>query len=227
MGSADVEERSIEEDEDRMIINHNHPVYCHTRSMLGMDRYNGAYFYSVEICERIIPNVVTSYNWMTVNVPGAGCDHCIVFIHNNKDPKCYEWLSRYDDLILVCGVPETIPKVSHLGRAIYLPLSINVEEVERYRSEKTKEVAFAGRPSKHRDIKFPAGTDILQRLPRNELLKRMAQYKKIYAVGRTAIEAKALGCEILPYDPRYPDVDRWKVIDNLEAAKMLQEELDR
>ena len=64
-------------------------------------------------------------------------------------------------------------------------------------------------------------------MPRERLLKKMAQYKKIYAVGRTAIEARALGCEILPYDPRFPDVDRWKVIDNLEAAKMLQEELDR
>lgn len=211
-----------------MIYNHTHPIYRHTRSMLGAhSRYNGAYYYSVEICERMIPNIVTDYNWMTVNVPGAGCDHMIVFIHNNRDPKNYEWLSRFKDLILVCGIPETVPKVAHLGRAIYIPLSINVEEVESYRTEKTKDTAFAGRPAKHRDIKLPDGIDYLQSLPREELLKEMAQYKKIYAVGRTAIEARALGCEILPYDPRFPDVGRWKVIDNLEAAKMLQEELNK
>ena len=210
-----------------MIIDHTNPRYMHTRSMLGKDRYNGAYYYSVEITERIIPNVETDYNWMTVNVPEAGRDHMIVFIHNNKTPKCYEWLRDFKDIILVCGVPETIPKVEHLGRAIYLPLSINVEEVESYRTEKTKDTAFAGRKSKRRDIKFPESVDFLQGLPRDRLLQEMAQYKKIYAVGRTAIEAKALGCEILPYDPRYPDVDRWKVIDNLEAARMLQEELNK
>ena len=210
-----------------MIIDHTHPLYRQTYAMLGANRYNGAYYYSKEICERIIPNVVTDYNWMTINVPGAGCDHMIVFIHNNKNPKYYEWLSKFKDLILICGVPETVPKMEYLGRAIYLPLSINVDEVQRYKTEKTKETAFAGRKAKHRDIKLPADIDFLQGIPRDRLLKEMAQYKKIYAVGRTAIEAKALGCEILPYDPRFPDVDRWKVIDNLEAAKMLQEELDR
>lgn len=210
-----------------MIIDHTHPIYRRTRSMMGAGRYNGAYYYSIEICERIIPNVVTDYNWMTINVPGAGCDHMIVFIHNNKDPKTYEWLSKFNDLILVCGIPETVPKMEHLGRAIYLPLSINVEEVEQYRTEKTKDTAFAGRSAKHRDIKLPEGTDLIQAMPRHILLAEMAKYRKIYAVGRTAIEAKALGCEILPYDPRFPDVDRWQVIDNLEAAKMLQEELDR
>lgn len=210
-----------------MIINHTHPRYLYTRAMQGSDRYNGAYYYSKEICERIIPNVVTDYNWETINVPGVCCDHTIVFIHNNKDPHIYDWLSEYNDLILVCGIPETVPKMACLGRAIYLPLSINLAEVEQYKTEKTKDTAFAGRPAKRREAKLPINTDLLQGMPRDRLLKEMAQYKRIYAVGRTAIEAKALGCEILPYDPRFPDVDRWKVIDNLEAAKMLQEELNR
>jgi hypothetical protein len=227
VGRENIEARSIEEDEDRMIIDHTHPIYRRIRAMSGANKHNGAYYYSKEICERIIPNVVTDYNWMTINVPGTGCDHMIVFIHNNKNPQYYEWLSKFKDLVLVCGVPETVPKMEYLGRAIYLPLSINVEEVEGYRTEKTKDTAFAGRASKHRDIKLPVNTDYIQGMPRERLLEKMAQYKKIYAVGRTAIEAKALGCEILPYDPRFPDVDRWKVIDNLEAAKMLQEELDK
>lgn len=210
-----------------MIYNHNDPLYKHMRTMLGLGRYNGAYYYSKEICERIIPNVKTDYNWMTINVQGRGCDHMIVFIHNNIYIDHYDWLKKFNDLILVCGIPETVPKVAHLGRAIYLPLSINVEEVQKYRTEKTKDTAFAGRSAKHRDIKLPDGIDYIQGKSRESLLCEMARYRKIYAVGRTAIEARALGCEILPYDPRFPDVGRWKVIDNLEAAKMLQEELDR
>ena len=50
----------------------------------------------------------------------------------------------------------------------------------------------------------------------------MAEYRTIYAVGRTAIEARALGCIVKPYDPRYPDPELWQVLDNREAAHMLQ-----
>ena len=63
-------------------------------------------------------------------------------------------------------------------------------------------------------------------MPRELLLDELAKYKKAYAVGRCALEAKALGCEILPYDDRFPDPSIWKVLDNKEAAKILQEKLD-
>ena len=209
-----------------MIINHEDPLYRHTNAMMYANRYNGALYYSKEICERIIPNVRTDYNWITVNIQKKACNHAIVFIHNNLQPERYKWLKEYHDLILVCGIPETCEKVAYLGRTIYLPLSINVEEVRSHIRDKTKQVAYAGRPSK-KTGNIPINTDCLEGLPRDELLDRMAEYKQIYAVGRTAIEAKVLGCEVLPYDPRFPDPDRWKVIDNLEAAKMLQEELDK
>ena len=54
----------------------------------------------------------------------------------------------------------------------------------------------------------------------------MAEYEAIYAVGRCALEGLALGCNILPYDNRFPDPSVWKLLDNLEAAKILQEKLD-
>ena len=54
----------------------------------------------------------------------------------------------------------------------------------------------------------------------------MAEYETVYAVGRTAIEAKILGCKLKAYDPRFPKVSRWKILDNKKAAKMLQEMLD-
>ena len=55
----------------------------------------------------------------------------------------------------------------------------------------------------------------------------MAEYRRVYAVGRCAIEAKCLGCEVLPFDPRYPDPELWQVLDNKDAAAILQKELEK
>ena len=49
---------------------------------------------------------------------------------------------------------------------------------------------------------------------------------KVILSDNTEIEAKVLGCEILPYDPRFPDPERWKVLDNRDAAVILQKQLD-
>ena len=211
-----------------MIISHAHAEYKKKWTNSGANKYNGAFYYSKEIVENIIPNVETSRNWITVNVPGVGCNHSVVFIHNNLHPSRYEWLKRYDDLILVCGVSETVEKVKRFGRAIYLPLSIDTEYVKQFRvEEKTKEVAFVGRRAKMRRGTFPPGIDYIHGLEREELLPRMAEYKNIFGVGRVALEAKCLGCNVLPYDDRFPDPSVWQVIDNKDAAQMLQRELDK
>lgn len=211
-----------------MIIDHTHPAYVQRWRAAGRNKFNGAYYYSHEIVMNIIPRVKTDRNWITVNVRGFGCDHAIVFIHNNLHPDHYDWLKRYEDLVLVCGVPETVPKVAHLGKAIYLPLSIDTEYVKQFRvKEKTKGEAFAGRPVKRKKYgEIPEGVDVLENMPREQLLRKMAEYETIYAVGRCALEAKCLKCKLKAYDPRYPKVSRWKVIDNAKAAEMLQEMLD-
>lgn len=210
-----------------MVVDHTHPAYKLKWEHAGTNKWNGAFYYSQEIVKNIIPLVQTDRNWITVNIRGYGCDHAIVFIHNNKHPEAYEWLKEYKDLILVCGVPETVDKVKHIGKAIYLPLSIDVDYVAQFRTDKTKGAAFVGRPAKRRDIELPDGVDIIEGLPREEMLEQMAQYKTVYAVGRCAIEAKVLKCRLKAYDPRYPKVSKWKVLDNKDAAKLLQEELDK
>ena len=210
-----------------MMITHNHPAYRSKWNDSSAAKYNGAFYYSKEIVANIIPNVQTDRNWVTINVPHHAYDHSIVFVHNNMNPENYDWLADFDDLVLVCGVPETCDKVSHLGRAIYLPLSIDVEYVRQFTRPKTRGTAFAGRAAKRRGTDLPRQVDTLEGMKRQELLPRMAAYKQIYAVGRTAIEARALGCEILPYDPRYPDPSLWQVLDNKDAARLLQAELNR
>ena len=214
-----------------MIIDHTHRLYREKREGAGWNRFNGAYYYSREIVKNIIPDVKTDRNWITVNIMGMGCDHAVVFIHNNLHPGRYDWLRKHKDLILVCGIEETCEKVAHLGTPIYLPLSIDVGYVEQFRvpDEEREGMAFAGRRSKmgRWEGEKPEGLSIIAGMNRIRMLQEMAKREVVYAVGRTAIEARCLGCEIRAYDPRYPDPGIWKVIDNKDAARILQRKLDK
>ena len=199
------------------------------KSLNPIDRKNGAVFYSKEIVENIIPLVKTNRPWVTINQPFLCADHAIVFMHGNMQPQAYDWYMGYRDIVMVTAFPHMAEwlKKRHHKQVVVVPLSINLKEIEQYKTKKTKEVAFAGRPAKRKIGKLPPDVDLLEGLEREELLRRVAQYHKVYAVGRCALEAKALGAEILPYDPRYPDPSIWRVVDNCEAAEILQRELDK
>lgn len=202
------------------IFSHLSPEYKTPEQM------NGALLYSQEIVKYFIPKIITTRNWVTIRSVPHAYDHSIVFIHNNLNPWFYDYLKNYNDLILVCGVPSTCDKVKHLGTPIYLPLSVPVKEILKYRTHKTKSSAYAGREHKFASCNVPLSIPHLSNLSHEELLTEMAKYHKIYAVGRTAIEAKVLGCKILPYDPRFPNPDVWEVFDTNDAIKLLQKQLD-
>ena len=200
-----------------MIIDHNHPLYAaKRRAMKNGNQYNGAYYYSKEIVKNIIPNVKTDRNW--------------IFIHNNRNPNYYSYLKNYKDCVLVCSLPHTAENLSFFSdKIILLPLSIDVESVKKYRvKQKTKKIAYAGRRIKlnYFNNRVPKDVPVLCDMPQSELLREMAKYKTIYASGRTALQAKVLGCEVLPHETNFPDTGFWKVMDNLEAAKILQKQLD-
>ena len=72
-----------------MIISHEHKFYQRNMQYAGHNVWNGAYYYSKEICENIIPRVKTDRSWITVNLPFFGCDHAIVYVHNNMRPDHY------------------------------------------------------------------------------------------------------------------------------------------
>ena len=215
-----------------MILDHTEPHYAKKRNSLGNGKYDGAYYYSREIVKNIIPNVKTDRNWVTVRL--SDCkdhpDHAIVFIHNNRNPNYYRYLKEYKDVVLVCGLQSTADNMRfYSDKVIYLPLSVDVEAVKRYRvKNKTKEVAYAGRLIKlnYANNRVPKGVDILSGMPQSKLLKEMAKYKKIYTSGRTAIQAKILGCEVLPHETNFPDPSIWKILDNKDAAKILQHKLN-
>ena len=217
-----------------MIIDHTEPHYAAKRKkLIEGNQYNGAYYYSKDIVKHIIPNVKTDRNWITIRLPELTehPDHSIVFIHNNRNPNYYSYLRDYKDCVLVCGLPSTVENMKFFSdKVIYLPLSVDVKSVAKYRvKKKTKEMAFAGRLikiSKMYHAPVPKECDILTNMPQTQLIKEMAKYKKIYATGRTAIQAKILGCEIGVHDPHFPDPNFWQVVDCQEAAKILQSKLD-
>ena len=219
------------------IISTDHPnykAYCKNYHQGGSGAHNGAYYYSLEIVKNIIPNVKTKRPWDTLGMRFMGsADHAIVFLHNNKNPeKTYQWLSKYKDLMYICSTSATLDwsRKQRNGRTLFLPLSVDTEYVKQFKTKKTKEACYAGNRwrFKERDLKryIPEGVGFPPKnLPREKLLKFIAPYKTCYAIGRTAIEAAVLGCEIKNCDHRYDNV-RWEVFDNLEAAKMLQSQLD-
>lgn len=202
-------------------------VFSHESPEYPKDvKENGALLYSKEIVKYFIPNIKTTRNWVTIRKVPFCYDHSIVFIHNNLHPDFYDYLKNYKDLVLVCGVPETCEKVKHLGKTIYLPLSIPVDEIKQYRTTKTKRTCYAGRKGKIAESNVYRSIPRVEDLEREEFLRELAKYCRVYAVGRTALEAKVLGCKVLPYDPRFPDPEVWKVVDTKDAIKMLQAQLD-
>ena len=213
-----------------MIINHEHERFQRAfhNELRRRNKYNGAYYYSQEICKYFIPNIKTNRNWLTIDWNGEKpFDHAIAFVHHNINIEWYaDWKGK--DVILVCGMPETVEKVAPYGKAIYLPLSVDVEYVKRFRTEKTKGTCFVGRRDKMTS-EIPRNVDRLEGIPRDLLLSELAQYRRAFAVDRCAIEAKILGCEVLSYGYGYGVVhspDFWQPFDSRDAAKMLQKMID-
>lgn len=187
---------------------------------------NGAFWYSKEIVENIIPKIKTKRGWTTINVDGQCEDNSIVFIHNNKNPERYEYLGKYLNLILVCPQPKTLKAMIDMFpqfHSIYIPLSIDTKFVKQFkRKTKTKQTAYFGRLAKcPKNILKDDSIDKIYGDSREDLLKNVAKYKSVYAIGRCALEAKCLGCKVIPHAGEYENVD-FKLLDNKDIIPELQ-----
>lgn len=217
------------------IIDTNNPNYKALRKQLHGGQYNGAYYYSLDIVKNIIPNVQTDRPWDTLGMRGVrSMDHAIVFVHHNLNwDRVYSWLDQYKDQVLVCSTIPTLKWAKSKGKtAIFLPLSIDTDYVKQFKVPKTKEACYAGNRWAFKEEDFleyvPSTTDIQPpNLEREELLRFIAPYKECYAIGRCAIEAKCLGCQIKVCYHKYQDPSWWRVLDNKDAAKILQSMLYR
>lgn len=205
-----------------MIISHLSPEYTN----LKIDHNNGAYYYSKDLYERIIPNIKTDRDWILINAEECCTDRAIVFIHNNAHPERYKWLAGFKDLILVCSTIKTLNTMIEMyphHHVIFIPLSIDTEYVSKFKAKrKTKEICYFGRQEKcPESIMKNDKIDKLFGNDREDLLKQVAKYKKCYAIGRCALEAKCLGCEVLPHEGEYEDVE-FPLYDNKEIISELQ-----
>lgn len=198
------------------IISHESECY----KKLHMDHHDGAYWYSKEFVERIIPKIKTDRPFVTINVKEECMDDAIVVIHNNDHPERYTWLTPYKNLILLCSKINTLKVVCEMFpqyHCVYLPMSVDKKYIEKFKvPKKTKKACYFGRLVKcPEDIMKDDKIDKLGNMEREELLHEVAKYRTVYAVGRCAIEAHILGAKV------YSDED-YPILDNLDVVPILQ-----
>ena len=205
------------------IFSHLSPEY----KALGIGHGNGAYYYSKELLENVVPKIKTKRPWCLINVQNQCENNAIVFIHNNKNPERYYWLEPYKNLILVCSQPKTLNAMIEMfpkAHTIYIPLSIDTKYVSQFKvKRKTKDTAYFGRLEKCPESIL--NNDKIDKIygdePREKLLRQVAKYKNVYAIGRCALEAKCLGCNVLTHEGEYEGVD-FALLDNKEIIPELQ-----
>ena len=217
-----------------LIIDTHNMNYRAYRSAWPRGKFNGAYYYAKELEKYFVPTIKTDRPWDLLGMRFTAHYHrSIIFIHHclNWD-ETYPWIAKLKDPILVVSTKPTLEWAKSKGyKAIFLPLSIDVDYVSQFKTEKTKGACYSGNRWKFKredeDKNIPEGVDFPPAdLKREELLKFIAPYRELYAIGRCALEGIVLGCEIKPFYNKYPDPSYWKVIDSKDAAKMLQHELD-
>lgn len=205
-----------------MIFSHLSPEW----KELNIPHDNGAYFYSKELYENIIPKIKTKRDWVLINVVNQCIDGAIVFIHNNANPERYEWLRPYKNLILVCSQIKTLSSIIEMFpkyHSIYLPLSIDTKYVSKFKAKrKTRQIAYYGRLVKcpEKILNNPKITKISGE-DREKCLKEVGKYKTVYAIGRCALEAKCLGCKVISHEGEYENTD-FELLDNSEVIEELQ-----
>lgn len=124
-------------------------VFTQARNRLKKGKYNGAYFYAKEIEKNIVPLVKTNRPWDLLGKYSCGSfDNAIVFLHNNAEhEKVYgSWLGKYyKNQIFVVNQPSTLRYVKSKGLpAIYLPVSVDLDYVRKFRKKKTKKACYVG-----------------------------------------------------------------------------------
>lgn len=204
------------------IISHLSPEWI----KLQIPHQNGAYWYSKELEENIIPHIKTDRNWILINAEHACLNHSIVFIHNNAHPERYEWLASFKDLILVCSTIKTLETMIEMYpkfHSIFIPLSIDIDHVKQFKPKrKSKKTCYYGRLEKcpekimEDDSIVKLGDD-----NRDKLLKEVGKFKTVYAIGRCALEALALGCKVIAHEGEYEGV-KFTLTDNKEVIPELQ-----
>jgi hypothetical protein len=218
----------------RIICGTETPEYIELRKNMS-GRFNGAYYYAKEFEDNIIPKVKTTRPWVLINMKDFCEDHAIVLIHDNHNPRgTYAWLRDYQDLIFICSTPTTFHDMQREknGMAIYLPMSVDVDKVlsyaEGYNEIEEPTAYYGNRWGIYKDelnVMLPEDCHIIDGVERSEALRDLSHYKTVWAIGRCAIEAKILGCDVKEIPYRYFKGPATDILDNRFAWNNLNEQI--
>lgn len=200
---------------------------------------NGGYQYAKEIESNILPSITSEATIVTVGLSLYETEEIpygsIAVCHQNRDPiEAYAHFMKRG-FVWVCSKHSTVDILRKYGQtAVYIPLSIDTAYVAQYKTKKTKDIAYVGNAwdfKKDYLASLPEHIDQLSGLPRDELLREMAKYKRVIAEGRCLMEAQVLGAK--GEVPQYPDgkeavfVEPLDNRDTIEYWKILFAEVDK
>jgi len=196
--------------------------------------HNGAHYYGQEIEELILPHIKANVFIVTAGgtlQPRKVPNNCIFVCHHNLSPeKMYkQFLEK--NILWVCSKPSTVEKLEAVGeKAVYIPLSVDTKYVEKFKTEKIRDIAFIGNFWKFKSSyinSLPMEVHHVGGLDRRRLLEEMAKYRRVIAEGRCNIEAQVLGCEVeIPHygSPGVEAIER-EVLDSRDAIPFWREVL--
>lgn len=211
----------------RIIVNYQHPNYLAKWNALPSGKFNGAYYYSQDIENYILPHIQTERPVNTIGIHDCGGENdMIVFVHHYLHPENYKWLKRFKNIIIVSSDYEADKVLKGFGNVIHLPLSVPVAEVAKHKKKKTQNACYIGNPwsFKQQELRelVPPEVHRFGEMPREQLWDVMAEYKIVYAIGLCAIEAQVLGAKLEMSRYRYPDPAKsFPVLDCGDAGKAL------
>lgn len=187
------------------IIGTKRPEFLKWQLQNPKAKYNGSYFYALELENIILPQIASD---KVVNTVGTTIYEelprgTVIVAHSS-----YEVLRVYRDYLgkgytWVCSFPNLRDDFANAGEnTALIPMSVDLSKLEKYRGiEKTKDTAFMGNVWKYKTNYFSENVmgkvDVISGIPREEALRIMASYKKVICEARCAIEAQYLGCEII------------------------------
>ena len=217
----------------------NSPKFKDWRNRQSAGKENGAYYYSKEIEDNILPKIKAGLLIVTAGAALYSAkelpDGCVVVCHDNRSTKKSYGRLFGKNIIWVCSKHSTVATLEGYGeKAVYVPLSIDTEYVKKFKRRKTKDIAYVGNAwAFKRDYlnALPNNIEQLSDMSREKLLKEMAKYKNVIAEGRVYLEAMTLGCKVEL--PKYENITveapelfgRKRPLDNRDAIPAWREAL--
>lgn len=203
------------------------PKFTSWRDKQTYGKENGAYYYSKEIEENILPELKLDMLFVTAGAVLYTTrelpDGTIVICHDNRSTRQSYGKLFGKGMIWVCSKHSTVETLERYGeKAVYVPLSIDTEYVKQFKRKKTKDTAYVGNAwafKREYLNSLPIDIEQLSGMARVKLLKEMAKYKRVIAEGRCLMEAQVLGCktEVPKYDGH--ESVYVEALDNREAVK--------